>query len=99
MLAVIKAITLLDKLMDRSDKDKIEDTEATIHVSESVCHALRESPYPGPPRTCPQSLRVNYRKKCLSLFIQTAGFHDEMSVRSVCVACALRGRGRACGGV
>ena len=88
MLAVIKAITLLDKLTDRSDKDKIEDTEATIHVSESVCHALRESPYPGPPRTCPQSWRVKYRKTCLSLFMQTAGFHDEMSVRCVCVACA-----------
>jgi hypothetical protein len=28
--------------------------------------------------------------------MQTAGFHDEMSVRSVCVACALRVR---CGGV
>ena len=96
MLAVIKAITLLDKLTDRSDKDKIEDTEATIHVSESVCIALHESPYPGPARTCPQSWRVNYRKKCLSLFMQTAGFHDEMSVRCVCVACALRVR---CGGV
>jgi hypothetical protein len=82
-LAVIKAITLLDTLTDRSDKDKLEDTEATIHVSESVCNALRESPYPGPARTCPQSWRVNYRKKCLSLFMQTAGLHDEMSVRSV----------------
>ena len=82
-LAVIKAITLLDTLTDRSDKDKLEDMEANIHVSESVCNALRESPYPGPARTCPQSWRVNYRKKCLSLFMQTAGLHNEMSVRSV----------------
>ena len=82
-LAVIKAITLLDTLTDRSDKDKLEDMEANIHVSESVCNALRESPYPGPARTCPLSWRVNYRKKCLSLFMQTAGLHDEMSVRSV----------------
>ena len=83
LLAVIKAITLLDKLTDRSDKDKNEDMEATIHVSESVCNALRESPYPGPVRTSPQSWRVNYRKKCLKLFMQAAGLHDEMSVRSL----------------
>ena len=80
------ALTVLLNLTDRTEKDKQDDTDAIMHITEGICRTLQESTdgaFMGPVRVLPSRWRDKYRHACFRPFLHGAQSYDEQSVKLV----------------
>ena len=80
------ALTGLLNLTDRTEKDKQDDTDAIMHITEEICRTLQESTdgaFMGPSRALPSQWRDKYRHACFRVFYHGAQSYDEQSVKLV----------------
>jgi hypothetical protein len=85
-LTASAALNVLFNLTDRTEKDKQDDTDAIIHITEGICRTLQESTdgaFMGPSRALPSQWRDKYRHACFRVFYHGAQSYDEQSVKLV----------------
>jgi len=85
-LTAYAALHGLTILTDRTEKDKQDDTDAIMHITEGICRTLQESTdggFMGPARALPSRWSDEYRKKCYLAFYHGAETYDQQSVKLV----------------
>jgi hypothetical protein len=76
------ALSMLFKLTDRTEKDKQDDKDAIMHITEGICRTLLDSTdgaFMGPSRALPSHWRDKYRQAYFRPFCHGAQSYDEQS--------------------